>query len=488
MRRTLLRFFADIGSKLRRWNISLNKHRAIFVLCAWLLYVLMVSIVAFYHEPWSDEAQAWLLARDSSVRDLLLIRMHYEGPVLWHLVLKILTSLHLGYGSMTVLSVIIASMGIVAFFRWSPFPLLLTVLIPFTYFLFYQYAVIARCYVLLPLLLFSVMIAKRDAFQKPARFFLLLFLLMNVSIHGFLLSGSLFVLHLLLLAKNWSTLSQKNRRKHIAWGTVLSVLFLIVLRSLWPASDFIAPEISNNLLKGMGSIIVILSSIFVLASCILARKIILKYSGVLFLIVLIFPQLLLMLLVYSNAWHEGILWLICLLASGEHEQEYGNKSERNIIAKQTFYLTVFLISAVHIIWAVTASVHDLYGPYSGAKDAAVFIKNNVAEDKTIVTVSYGGIGILPYFERNIFSNLHGGTPPSYFHWSVKSGMDISDEWMLLHRPDFLLLNLKIPQQNSNLMPIDIEHYVPLKKIPGFLYWKMGIFEEDSYVVYERKNE
>lgn len=43
------------------------------------LYVLLSGWITHFHEPWADEAQSWLIARDSSLSDLFLKRLHYEG-------------------------------------------------------------------------------------------------------------------------------------------------------------------------------------------------------------------------------------------------------------------------------------------------------------------------------------------------------------------------------------------------------------------------
>ena len=55
-----------------------------------LIYVVLIFIVVLNHEQWADEAQAWLLARDSSLFGLLFKNMRYEGhPPLWHLILML---------------------------------------------------------------------------------------------------------------------------------------------------------------------------------------------------------------------------------------------------------------------------------------------------------------------------------------------------------------------------------------------------------------
>ena len=47
-----------------------------------LMFVFM-SVLAYWgsgiHEPWFDEAQAWVIARDNSLKDILFFIPHYEG-------------------------------------------------------------------------------------------------------------------------------------------------------------------------------------------------------------------------------------------------------------------------------------------------------------------------------------------------------------------------------------------------------------------------
>ena len=50
------------------------------------LYAILLAVVLWKHEPWADEAQAWLIARDCSGVELLFQRLRYEGhPGLWYL-------------------------------------------------------------------------------------------------------------------------------------------------------------------------------------------------------------------------------------------------------------------------------------------------------------------------------------------------------------------------------------------------------------------
>ena len=160
------------------------------------IYVLVLGITIPHHEPWADEAQAWLIARDNSVWQILRYRLHYEGwPGLWHVILHLYHVLGGQYTSIDWLGGAFATVGIIVFLRWSPFPLLIRILLPFTFFLQYQYAVIARGYVLFPLLAFSlcVLFYKR---RHSLWFALAAGLLANLSLQGAVYSFFLVGLYL----------------------------------------------------------------------------------------------------------------------------------------------------------------------------------------------------------------------------------------------------------------------------------------------------
>lgn len=42
-------------------------------------YIILTVALIFKHEPWFDEAQSWLLARDANFFDLITKYLRYEG-------------------------------------------------------------------------------------------------------------------------------------------------------------------------------------------------------------------------------------------------------------------------------------------------------------------------------------------------------------------------------------------------------------------------
>lgn len=128
--------------------------RTLTLLLAFVLYIAIIAIVMCFHEPWFDEAQSWLIARDSSLADIISVRPHYEGhPPFWNLLLAIAAKNGVPYefGIKGIQLVCASLLGAWLIFK-SPFKSassLATFLIPFTYFACFQYGVTSRPYALL---------------------------------------------------------------------------------------------------------------------------------------------------------------------------------------------------------------------------------------------------------------------------------------------------------------------------------------------------
>ncbi len=109
-----------------------------------------------HHEPWRDELEIWLIARDSASLAALLRNMGTEGhPVLWYLVNFALTRVTHDPLAMQLANLAIGSAAALVFFRAAPFGLAARLLFVFGYYALFEFTVIARSYALELLLLFS---------------------------------------------------------------------------------------------------------------------------------------------------------------------------------------------------------------------------------------------------------------------------------------------------------------------------------------------
>ena len=83
-----------------------------------------MSFTVFHHEPWRDEAQAWLIARDLTFIDIFR-QMAYEGtPALWHMILAFFAKMGFSYISINLVNLVIICLAVGVFVFKSPFSIL----------------------------------------------------------------------------------------------------------------------------------------------------------------------------------------------------------------------------------------------------------------------------------------------------------------------------------------------------------------------------
>ena len=215
---------------------------------AFFLYVALLAVVCAFHEPWFDEAQSWQIARVASLRDILLTIPHYEGhPPLWHLLLALPAKLGAPYelGLKTVNILISASAVWLLLFR-SPFPRIVKLPLPFTYFLFYQYGVLSRPYSLMFLAFVLAAMAYPARNVRPFRYVLVLVLLCLCSAYGLALAGGIALVWLIELLRERPLLRGRSGwlRDRRLWALLLLLLVaLATVLLILPAPDTYATGI-----------------------------------------------------------------------------------------------------------------------------------------------------------------------------------------------------------------------------------------------------
>lgn len=178
-----------------------------------LLFAVTHILMMLVHEPWFDEALAWLIAKDSSLHEILFTAPHYEGhPALWHLVLFPFAKLGAPYElCLSMISLVFTGIAMMLVIYKSPFKRIIRLLIPFTYFVFYQYSVVSRpyCMMVLAMALVAVTYKKRDI--KPGRFVMSLIFLCMTGAYGIVISGGICIAWIYcMLSESWKKSRNKN--------------------------------------------------------------------------------------------------------------------------------------------------------------------------------------------------------------------------------------------------------------------------------------
>jgi hypothetical protein len=216
------------------------------------VYASLLAFISYFHEPWFDEAQAWLIARDSSLFDMIWNVLRYEGhPPIWYLSLFIPAHLgipfEIGLKSVNFIFAVLAA-GI--FIRYSTFPLLVRLLTPFTYFLFYQYGVISRSYSLFMLVLWLIAAAFPKRNERPFLFAILLSLLGGVTAYGMLIAFGIALAWLLeiitehrkqvpSISKAIKETASDSRFHSLIFTGMIHIFYLAML---WPMPDRHTPQ------------------------------------------------------------------------------------------------------------------------------------------------------------------------------------------------------------------------------------------------------
>ncbi len=161
-----------------------------------LLLAVSVGLIglvgAWNHELWRDEAEIWLLARDSATPGSLLANMSTEGhPVLWYGLNWVLARITPDPRIMQLLHVAIAAAVAWTVGRHAPFPRLVRVLFCLSYYPAYELNVISRSYGLQFLLTLAVCVLWPRRAQARWWIALLLALMAQTTLYGAIIATAL---------------------------------------------------------------------------------------------------------------------------------------------------------------------------------------------------------------------------------------------------------------------------------------------------------
>lgn len=167
----------------------------LFVAAALGLYVLVTAWTAWHHEPWRDEADAWLMARDLSLPELLQRTGNAGTPALWYLLLMPLAKGGLPYGAMQALHLAIAWAAAAVWLARAPVARATRALVLFSYYPLCEYAVVARTYAPAMLLLFAIAALWRRRCERPLALAAAVVLLASTSTQGLVIAAAVGALY-----------------------------------------------------------------------------------------------------------------------------------------------------------------------------------------------------------------------------------------------------------------------------------------------------
>lgn len=436
-----------------------------------LIYAAAHLGMAAFHEPFFDEAEAWQIARCVSLKTLIFETTHYEGhPPLWHLILMPLAKAGAPYElSMTLVSLVFMGVSVFLILRYAPFPRIVRLLLPFTYFYFYQYGVISRVYCVMVLEFVLLAMAYKRRNEKPGRYVAVLMLLCMTTAYGLVVAGGLALVWL------WEIWDRKGLRglvgrygkdRRIWWLGLLLVMAVCVILLIMPRENTYATaevdDIRNPFWVRLLYMIMILpadvtmTNVYgehltlswaflqmstLVSGCIVGALIwfLLLYYGkkkktVLLCVLPYSIYALFSAAVYVSLHHTGIgllylcFWVWATVETERNVQKDGEeiRGKLEMPIKCAAILMGTIALGVSLFWTVASCRLDIDKIYASGREEAKFIKEHHLDQYRMMSawsVSHDekgniqhvdinecdrAVNIAPYFDHNIFMNFNEG--------------------------------------------------------------------------------
>jgi hypothetical protein len=486
------------------------------------LFATLLATVGPRHEPWFDEAQAWLIGRDTTLWELLAHRVRYEGtPGLWHAILWLASHAGLPYAYLWLISSVLACLGAWIILTRAPFPYWLRVGIVFSYFLAYQYAIVARSYALDLVLIPLIAVNFADRLRRPVVYGLLLGLTANANVYSFLFAGILLAEFLLAALRegreqawrsalrSWQWQFWRWPRVQLAGIAVYAACAAAAVLQAWPTSDanYLAMVYATSargtqmFVEAFVNRLDIWSSArpsewsmragVVITTVLLAPSVVLfRQARIALLAAAIFVSLVGFAgMKYASAWHAGILYLCWIFALWIG---WSALSELSAARRRVTVASIATIVFVNVYYTATTSLRDVREPYSAAPAAVQVLTTG---DAHIAAVGFKTFAVQPWFTANAFRNYHGGAAgEAYYTW--KRGEDFLpyvayDQWRRTTqdaRYNALLLSTHEvePEDRPRLLAAARgAGYCGPTELPGGLIWKSYIIESEELLVFWR---
>jgi hypothetical protein len=373
------------------------------------LHALLVIMGIGFHEPWRDEAQAWLLVRDLNFGELFPALRGEGHPPLWYLLIFPLVKLGLPYAAQNWLAGIIVLAGLYILLLKTNLNFWLKLLLPFGHYMLYEYPVFARSYCLAVFFIAALIYLYPRRFDKPWLFALCVIGLFNTHMLMFTFCASVVGIYII------DAVQGRQDMKKLGGAIALMCiggLYLIPYLVMAKDTNVYEAEVADHVWQfqhtvGFG---VLAQNSFMLAMVLLLAMLVGLSARTKPLLILLGGAVgLFYVLVYKFMGFErhcGLLFLMLLFAYGiakHYAADSWNFIKQSSGDKQMLYgqYVLALCIAGQIAAGMPKYLRDKNEPFSDSKNVAEFILENNYQDLTF----YGhwamyACTVLPYMPDN----------------------------------------------------------------------------------------
>ena len=447
----------------------------------WIIYgivfaafVCMGVFAGLHHEPWADEAQSWLIARDNNNLIDLLKAVKYEGTLpTWHLINKAFQLAGLDYDHMFVIPLVFSAIGVILLF-FTDAPLWSKIMLPFSFFVVYQNSVVARQYAMVFPAMMLIVIFYRKRFDVPVRYHLALFLLAITSSFGVVISCSFMLWDFIIMLKK--RFEGPAYKKYLLpfFGTGIVILVMSYL-SLPPDDCSTALNkysLSKNATNALLFNIENIALRYIFLALMLALFVYYFRRILIQALVMTAPLIIFMAVVYQREWHMTYLFFLLVSLLMIFRDDF-KKTERpfekpaNVLAN----IMVVMLLAVQCAAGVYSVYYEHQHAYSPAKEIAEFLRPYAGEGAVIDREGFNAIALSPYYDQPLYTNDTCGK--AYFIWSY----NVPNDKLTKEYPD-VFVTFRYYEKFGQ----DYDVY----KFDSHMIFKFGELETEPYIVYIRK--
>lgn len=375
-----------------------------WLMCGIFILVSAINVLLILcHENWQDEAQAWMIARDVRL-DNLIETLSFEGhPILWFLVLMPFARLGFPYFTLNIISFVIMEAALALLLLRSPFSTLFKVLISLSPLFVYYLPVISRSHSLVALfiILLAILYDKRD--KRPILYGLCLALLLQTHMlaAGLVIILCLFMLKDTLMLFKKESINEKELYVNLV-GLALPVFSGILL--VFEFSKVMNAGSLGSYTDNISRIISIVIALLSILACVIVSKKLKDINirrPVIIAIVSVAWQIVLYLTAFNLFLQQRII-LILYMMMFSLWIVLKAKNELNESNLYKALLSVVIAAAVCVSGGYYFIIRDVIAPYSFSKEAAEYINENLGPDDIIfINSDTICVDTLPYLNKDI---------------------------------------------------------------------------------------
>lgn len=414
-------------------------------LVLWLLFSAVTLLMVCCHEPWRDEAQGYVLVRDTTLPQLIL-HMKYESQfLLWYLLTWPFVRLFgMSIFGLNLLHWAVSCCTAFLVLRRAPFRLLTRAALIFTVLFAFEFTVVARHYAVGVFLLTVLMVNWRQRFRHPVLFAWGIALCASANLPVWVCLGGL------CSAIGCEVIARRLWTRPVVTAILVSVFgFVLALAEIYNGqggfgspyvsrrSDQVAGfEIARRFQDAFDSISNLVHlPVWLCLVCFLAGVLYLAWRSVPAVVCFLTGVFLMLSLQFIGGFHSmrhtGFVLIAavasCWIAALEDAPPPGSLFRLPgraaacvaVVAGCSAALVLFLqvVLTPCFVWM------EMRYPFSHGRAAAIFIRDNIPEDVPMYCFSArSNISVLPWLPGRKFFIFDRGEYGTYSKWGRLKGL------------------------------------------------------------------